>query len=109
MTLRRIIAGYFNHGRSSRAAYAIDWASEWLREGEELVESSWSYVDADGAAAGLELSGGANDLPAATHYQGVATVWAGEASAGTYYLTNRIETNQGREEQRTIQLTTVER
>jgi hypothetical protein len=109
MSLRRIIAGYFNHGRASRAAYAIDWASQWLRDGEALESSTWSYVDAEGAEGGLELSGGDNDLPAATHYQGVATVWAGAASEGVYYLTNRIATNQGRVEERTIQLTTVQR
>lgn len=70
--------------------YRHDWAS-WLASGETIATSIWSV-----APAGLAVD-------SETETTTTATVWLSGGTVGQVYrVTNRITTNQGRTEERTI-------
>ena len=86
---------------NSRLDYKVDWADPdegpWLAEGEQIVTSTWIVP------AGIVKDD--EDNTATT-----ATVWLVGGTAGqTYAVTNRIETNQGRVDDRTIKIFVTER
>lgn len=76
--------------------YAVDW-TEWLTEGETITDSTWLVPD------GLTED-------SASHTTSRATVWLAGGTAGTRYaVTNRITTDQGRTDDRTITIDVKER
>jgi hypothetical protein len=74
--------------------YAIDWGAQYLDQGDLLAESSWT-VDPDepgGVAVVSSLFG-----------DSVATVQAGGGVLGKVYrLANRVVTQSGRTDERSI-------
>lgn len=76
--------------------YAFDW-SEWLSTSEEIVDSE--IIASPGISVNTESF---------TVYR--ATVWLSGGTAGQpYTVTNRITTNQGRIDDRTITIRVVNR
>ena len=76
--------------------FAIDWSASYLLTGEVITASSW-FILPQGAMADLAV-----DTIAAT-VAGVTTVFVSGGIAGkAYQLTNRITTDQGRTDDRTI-------
>jgi hypothetical protein len=76
--------------------YAIDWGAEYLGEIDLLASSDWSVVpnEPDGVAV---LDSGFDDR--------IATVHAGGGIAGRLYrLVNRVVTQTGRIDERSIVL-----
>ena len=74
--------------------YAIDWGAEYLGEGDLLAESSWSIIpdEPDGVVIV------ASDLG-----ERLSTVQAGGGIAGRLYrLANRVVTQSGRVDERSI-------
>ncbi len=80
--------------------YAIDW-SQWVPAGDVISTSTWS------APAALTLSSmsiGTGTNTSTTY------VWASGGTVGEVYtVTNRITTNNGRVEDRSIDFTMVDR
>lgn len=77
--------------------YTIDWTA-WLTEGETITASTWTVP------AGLtEQSTSATPT--------AATVWlaGGTVGAGRYTVTNEITTSDGRTDERSIQITCLNR
>lgn len=68
--------------------YRIDW-SKWLRDGDTILVSDWIVP------AGIVMDSETNDATA-------TTIWLSGGTAGSYLLTNRITTAQGRQRDRTI-------
>lgn len=88
--------------------YTINWRSStdpFLGATEVITESTWTaYTTAWAAAVDVTI-----DEPVSTHTDTTTTVWVSEAALGkTYYLTNHIVTDQGREKDLTIALTIEE-
>lgn len=88
--------------------YTINWQSKeapFLGKTEVIDESTWAAYD-----TGWDVAGDITiDTPASTFTDTTATVWVSEATLGkTYYLTNHIVTDQGREKDVTISLTIEE-
>lgn len=76
--------------------YEVDW-SAWLAEGETITTSTWIVPD------GLTKTVDANT-------DTTATVWLSGGGAFTAYpVTNRVVTNQGRTDDRTITIDVQER
>jgi hypothetical protein len=76
--------------------YAIDWGAEYLGPDDILAESSWS-VDPD-EAGGLVIVG-------TSFGDRQATVQAGSGAVGRIYrLANRVVTQSGRADERSIVL-----
>lgn len=76
--------------------YAIDWGAEYLPAGEMLAESNWSAEPAE--TGGVTIVGGDFDSR-------LATVKAAGGIAGhVYRLVNRIVTQNGRVDDRSIVL-----
>lgn len=81
----------FIHDPNAELDYAVDW-STWLAGGETITTSVW--IIPDGIVEG--------DTSNTTT---IATVWLSGGTAGQQYaVTNRITTNQGRTDDRTINL-----
>lgn len=75
--------------------YAVDW-SEWLASGDTITSSSWSVSGPDSA---LVIDTDTNDTTS-------ATVWlSGGSVALVYKAINTIVTDQGRTDERTIEVT----
>ena len=76
--------------------YAIDWGADYLGEGDTLTESSWS-VDPD-EPGGVALEG--------SDFGGrLSSVQASGGIAGRIYrLSNRVVTQSGRVDERSIVL-----
>jgi len=76
--------------------YAIDWSESYLAIGEQITASSWFILP----------QGALNDLVVDTMppiVSGVASVFiTGGISGKIYQLTNRITTDQGRTDERSI-------
>lgn len=73
-----------------------DW-SQWLEDGEQIVTSTMTV------SAGLTLDSSSFTLA-------TATAWLSGGTAGTpYTVANRITTNQGRTDERTITIRVVNR
>jgi len=71
--------------------YNIDW-NDWLINGDTISSSSWTL------STGITLQ-------SSSVTDGVTTAWISGGTLGTtYYATNRIDTTQGRREERTITL-----
>lgn len=71
--------------------YAVGW-STWLAEGEEITTSVWIVPD------GITKDSDSNS-------ETVAVIWLSGGTAGQQYgVTNRVTTNQGRVDDRTITL-----
>lgn len=71
--------------------YAIDW-SDWLQSGETISTSAWTVQT--GLTAGSTGNNGT-----------IASIWLSGGTAGTTYTaTNRITTNQGRTDDRTLRI-----
>ena len=81
--------------------YAIDWGAEYLGEGDALADSSWS-VDPSEAGGISVVSSSFGDR--------TATVQAGGGVAGKLYrLENRVVTQSGRIDERSIVLRVEQR
>lgn len=78
--------------------YGCDWsAGGWLAEGEQITTSEWIVP------AGLTVESESNTPT-------VATVWlSGGEVYVTYKVTNRITTNQGRTDDRTLNIFVTQR
>lgn len=113
-----LIVEEFDHGSTSELEYTLEW-THWLDADngvngvDGIATSEWTCSD-----PAIEISGGDNDLPAASAFAIVAlgktrwyaTVWVGPIPEGTVVtLTNRVTTTLGRVEERSIQLTGVDR
>lgn len=71
--------------------WAVDW-TDWLQAGEVITSSTWLPSVPTGLTVASE-----------TDADGVATVWLTGGTIGTTYaMTNRITTNGGRTDDRTI-------
>ncbi|MGB3443906.1 MAG: hypothetical protein WBA97_34645 [Actinophytocola sp.] len=76
--------------------YGVDW-SAWLSEGEAITASNWTVP-----------SGITKDSQ--SHSGSDATVWLSGGTTGlSYEVTNRITTNQGRTDDRSIQIVVRDR
>ena len=74
--------------------YCVDWGAQYLTPGELLAASDWTVVPND--PAGLSIAG--SDFSATT-----SSVKAAAGSAGKIYrLVNRICTDAGRTDERSI-------
>lgn len=73
--------------------YGIDWGEGYLQEGESLSASSWSIFPGSGLTIDSEPPFGASQ----------ATVFVTGGTVGhIYQLTNRIVTDQGRTDERSL-------
>ncbi len=83
--------------------YVIDWSVSYLLSGEQITASSWFILP----------QGAANDLAIDTTpppVSGVTTVFVSGGIAGKIYqLTNRITTDQGRTDERSITIRVEEK
>lgn len=76
--------------------YQVSWAS-WVSDGEQITSSSWTVQ------TGITKD---SDTSTAT----TATVWLSGGTLGqSYTATNQITTNQGRTDERTIQIVVRDR
>lgn len=81
--------------------YGIDWRDPekgpWLAAGEDIVSSTWIVP------AGITKNSDG-------HNGSVTTIWLSGGTLGqAYALTNRITTNQGRTDDRTIEVVVRDR
>ncbi|MCK5425832.1 MAG: hypothetical protein KAI89_10685 [Emcibacter sp.] len=83
--------------------YTIDWSASYLLSGELITASSWTILP-QGAINDLSID---TILPIVS---GVATIFITSGIAGkTYQLTNRITTDQGRTDERSITIRVEEK
>jgi hypothetical protein len=83
--------------------YVIDWSASYLLSGEQITASSW-FILPQGAVNDLAI----DMIPPAA--SGVATIFVTGGIAGkTYQLTNRIATDQGRTDERSITIRVEEK
>ena len=82
---------------SAEVDFSVDW-SDWLGASESITGASWS-VTPTGLSLGAESAAGA--------VRGVMT--SGGALGSVYRLTNRIVTDQGRTEDRSVTIKVEER
>ena len=76
--------------------YAIDWGAQYLDEGDLIADSSWS-VEPDEPSGVAVLASSFGDR--------VSSVQAGGGSPGRLYrLANRVVTQSGRIDERSIML-----
>lgn len=76
--------------------WKVDW-SAWLDTGETITTSTW--IVADGITRSTD-----------SHDDTSATIWlTGGATGGVYTITNRITTNQGRTDDRSLAITVYDR
>lgn len=76
--------------------YGLDWSS-WLSDGETISASNWTVPT--GLTKDSQSSTGTD-----------TTVWLSGGTVGlSYEVTNRISTNQGRTDDRTIQIAVRQR
>ena len=76
--------------------YAIDWGTEYLGEGDLLAQSDWSVEPVE--AGGVSVAG-------SSFSDRLSTVQAGGGIAGRIYrVTNRVVTQSGRTDERSIVL-----
>lgn len=81
---------------SSTLDYGVDW-SNWLATGEEITSSQWIIP------TGLTLVSESNSTTAASVFI------RGGVADRTYVITNRIETNQSRIDDRSMMIKCEER
>ncbi|PCI43055.1 MAG: hypothetical protein COB49_12845 [Alphaproteobacteria bacterium] len=83
--------------------YVIDWSGSYLLSGEQITASSWLILP-QGASNDLAV----DNIPLPV--SGVATVFITGGIAGKIYqLTNRITTDQGRTDERSITIRVEEK
>jgi hypothetical protein len=88
----------FAHDPSAVLDYAIDWTA-WLAEGETIYASTWTIP-----------TGITQTTPAPSIAAGVTTVWISGGTVGTIYtVTNHITTSQGRQDDRSFELSVSNR
>ena len=76
--------------------FRVDW-SAWLADGDAIDTSNWTVPEGITQAS-------------ATHDDTTATIWLSGGTLGeTYSLTNRITTEQGRTDDRTIRVSVRDR
>ena len=76
--------------------YKIDWGT-WLGASETISTSTWT------AATGITVNSSTNTTT-------TATVWLSGGTAGVQYMvTNRITTNQGRTDDRSLTISVQDR
>jgi hypothetical protein len=76
--------------------YAIDWGAQYLGDGDLLASSDWSVSPDE--PDGVAIVGGSFD-------DRISTVQAGGGIAGRIYrLANRVVTQSGRTDERSIML-----
>jgi len=81
--------------------YRIDWGAEYLASGELLAHSEWSVTPDE--PGGLDLAGSDFDASSATARA------AGGIAGHIYSLANRITTESGRVDERSIVIRVEER
>jgi len=78
--------------------YGCDWA-DWLQAGEIITGSSWSTTPSSG------ITKGAEDFTTTA-----TSIFLSDGNEGVVYrLSNRITTNQGRTEDRSMVITVAEK
>lgn len=83
--------------------YAIDWSASYILTGEQITASSW-FIQPQGAVNDLII----DNIPSLV--SGVTTVFvAGGITGKIYQLTNRITTDQGRTDERSITIRVEEK
>lgn len=83
--------------------YVIDWSVGYLQSGEQITASDW-VISPAGAAQDLAIE----STPSVV--SGVASVFVVGGIAGKIYqLTNRIATDQGRTDERSITIRVEEK
>jgi len=83
--------------------YVIDWSAGYLMAGEQITASSW-FILPQGAAGDLAI----DNIP--PELSGVVTVFVSGGVAGRIYqLTNRISTDQGRTDERSLSIRVEEK
>ncbi len=76
--------------------YNIDW-NDWLVNGDTISSSSWTL------STGITLQ-------SSSVSNGITTAFISGGTIGTiYYATNRVDTTQGRRDERTITLVVEDR
>jgi hypothetical protein len=81
---------------NSRTDFTVDWAG-WLADGEQLATSDWTVPT--GITTDDE-----------THDATTATIWLTGGTLGdVYQVVNRIETDQGRIDERTMRIHIIDR
>jgi hypothetical protein len=76
--------------------YAIDWGAQYLDEGDLLADSSWSVEPDEPGGVSIAGSGFGDSI---------STVQAASGLAGRLYrLANRVVTQSGRTDERSIVL-----
>lgn len=99
MTDRTSPIGTFTKDPEAFLDFEFDW-TDWLIGADVVVTSSWAIVDIDGTVpAVMEIS---NTIPYAPSTTGLLTkCWLVSGTAGhRYRLTNTIETDEGRIDER---------
>lgn len=89
----------YTHDPDADLDYGLSWV-DWLATGEIITSSSWAPETGDGNLL----------LHDPTHDDTTTTVWCDEGTDGVdYVLVNHIETDQGRDDDRTITIKVRER
>lgn len=88
----------FKKDPGSTLDYSIDWA-RWMISGDFITSSSWTIETIGGDVSPLSETNNTH-----TNFRG--TVWLTAGTRGnTYTCTNRIVTDQGRTDERSIFIT----
>lgn len=90
------MSGHYVKDPAAVIDYAMDWSLNYLEEGEQITASSW-FILPQGAVNDLAV----DNIPTPT--MGMTTIFVAQGIAGKIYqLTNRITTNQGRTDERSL-------
>ena len=82
---------------SARVDYSVDW-TDWMAAGDAIATSAWEIAPSGPTLTGETVAGAATQVFVENC-----------VAAGVYRLTNRITTNQGRTDERSIVLRCEER
>lgn len=94
-------SAYFTKDPDAVLDYAVDWgAAPWLADGDTITSSVWIVPATEGGLVSV------NETTTTTK----TTIWlSGGVLAAQYDVVNRITTNQGRTEDRTLHFTIQQR
>jgi hypothetical protein len=91
----------------ARLPVAISWSLWAANEGEDITSSGWELTDENGAVISDPDDGWLviEESPIASLTENVATVWLSGGTAGqTYRVTNTVETDGLRKDERTLRI-----